>query len=77
MHLGGRGQRTGSQFDVIISPKFHDLDLQANTRFPFLPHVTLRTTRTCLGQCTYMTSHMQAGGGWLGHLRVHIQYTDL
>lgn len=74
---GSRGQRTGSQFDVIISPKFHGLDLQANTRFPFPPYVTLRTTRTCSGQCTYVTSHMQAGGGWLGHLRVHIQYTYL
>lgn len=33
----------------------------------------VRTTKTC----PYMTSRMQAGGGWLGHLRVHIQYTCL
>lgn len=37
----------------------------------------VRRTKTCLEQCKYMTSHMQAGGGWLGHLRVHIQYTCL
>lgn len=49
----------------------------SNTRFPFPPYATLGTTGTCSEQCTYMTSHMQAGGGWLGHHRVHIQYTYL